>query len=107
MDAEVLYINIVVQLHSPRAVKLYLLQRLSDNVVWLPLRGLRRLDHGGLVEVALVISVQLAESILQLEDLVLLELRIFPECLSVMRRAGAEGGVWTDLCSLITFMSAT
>jgi hypothetical protein len=42
------------------------------------LRLLRRLDHCGLVEVALVVNVELAEGILQAKDLALLELGVFP-----------------------------
>jgi hypothetical protein len=40
------------------------------------LRLLRRLDHGALVEIALIVNVQLAEGILQPKDLALLELGV-------------------------------
>jgi hypothetical protein len=42
------------------------------------LRGLDVLDGGVLVEVALVVNVELAEGILQREDVASLELRVFP-----------------------------
>jgi hypothetical protein len=70
------YIHIVVELHPPRAVELDLLQRLADHIVRLVLRLLRRLDHGALVEIALVVNVQLAEGVLQAKDLALLELGV-------------------------------
>ena len=75
------HIDIVVQFHAPRAIELDLLQRLTHNVVRLVLRLLGRLDDGGLVEVALVVDVELAEGILQSEDLALLELGVFPAAL--------------------------
>jgi hypothetical protein len=71
-------IDIVVQLDAARAVQLDLLQGLAHDVVGLVLRLLRRLDDRGLVEIALVVQVELAEGILQPEDLALLELRVFP-----------------------------
>jgi hypothetical protein len=41
------------------------------------LRLLRGLDDGGLVEVALVVDVELAEGVLQAKDFALLELGVF------------------------------
>lgn len=41
------------------------------------LRLLRSLDHSALVEVALVVNVELAEGVLEAEDLALLELGVF------------------------------
>lgn len=70
------YINIVVQFHTPRAVEFYLFQSLSHDIVGLALGSLSGLDHGRLVYVTLVVDVKLAERVLQLEDLVLLELRV-------------------------------
>jgi hypothetical protein len=72
------HVNIVVQLDAPRAIELDLLQGLAHDVVRLAFRLLRGLDDGGLVEIALVVDVELAEGILQPEDLALLELRVFP-----------------------------
>jgi hypothetical protein len=69
------------------------------------LRLLRGLDDGGLVEVALVVDVELAESILQAEDLALLELRVFPErnAPSVRGEAGGVRGAY--FWSLMMFMA--
>jgi len=100
----VVYINIVVQLDSSRAVQLNLLEGLSHNIVGLALRVLCGLDDGGLVYVALVVDIHVLEGIRQLEDLILIELRVFSVqgqslCVNCAR--------WTlYLCSLITFMIA-
>lgn len=69
-------VYIVVQLYSPRAVELDLLQRLAHYIVRLVLRLLGGLDDGRLVEVALVVDVELAEGVLQTKDLALLELGV-------------------------------
>jgi hypothetical protein len=70
------YINIVVQLHPSRTVQLHLLQGLAHDIVRLVLRLLGGLDDRGLLDVALVVLVELAEGILQAKDLALLELGI-------------------------------
>jgi hypothetical protein len=88
------YINIVVQLDSPRAVEFDLLQRLSHHIVRLVLRLLRRLDDGALVEVALVVDVEPAEGVLQAKDLALLELRVFPARNASLAAVEARGGAW-------------
>lgn len=72
-------INIVVQFYPPRAVELHSLQCLSDNIIRLPLRGLSGLDHGGLVNIALVINIQFAKGVLEGKYVLLLELRVFPK----------------------------
>jgi hypothetical protein len=73
----VVYINIVVQLYSSRAVQLDLLEGLSHNIVGLALRVLSGLDDGGFVYIALVIDIHVLEGIGKLEDLILVELRVF------------------------------
>jgi hypothetical protein len=73
----VVYINIVVQLDSSRAVQLNLLESLSHNIVGLALRVLSGLDDSGLVYVALVVNIHVLEGIGELEDLILIELRVF------------------------------
>jgi hypothetical protein len=55
------------------------------------LRLLRRLDHRGLVQVALVVNVELAEGILQAKDLPLLELRVFPARNALLAIVEADG----------------
>jgi hypothetical protein len=77
------HIHIVVELDAPRAVELDLLQGLAHDIIRLVLRLLRGLDDGALVEVALVVEVELAEGVLQPENLALLELRVFPASLAV------------------------
>lgn len=74
-----MYIDIVLELHPSRAIKLDLLQRLSHDIIRLPFGVLCRLDHRCLVQVPLVVKVEAAECILQTEDLVLLKLRKLPE----------------------------
>lgn len=105
------YIDIVVELDAPRAVELDLLQGLAHNVVGLVLRLLRRLDDGRFVKVALVVDVELAEGILQPEDLALLELRVLPALLPsasqdglIARSSVERRGAY--FCSLMTFMAA-
>jgi hypothetical protein len=100
----VVYINIVVQLYSSRAVQLNLLECLSHNIVGLALRVLSGLDDGGFIYVALVVDIHVLEGIGKLEDLILIELRVFstqnqPQTLNRARRS-------RYLCSLITFMIA-
>lgn len=85
--ARLAHSEIVIQLHSSRGVELNLLQSLSDHIVWLSLAGLCSLDGSRLINISLVIYIKLAERILETEDLILLELRILPECLlACMRR---------------------
>jgi hypothetical protein len=69
------YINIVLELNAPGTVELDTLQSLSYDVVWLPLRLLGRFDHGGFVEVATIVHVEFQESILESENLALVQLR--------------------------------
>lgn len=71
-------VDIVVQLDAPRAIELDLLQGLAHHVVRLVLGLLGRLDDRGLVEVTLVVDIELAEGVLQAEDLALLKLWVFP-----------------------------
>lgn len=71
-------IQIVFELHSSRAVQLNVFQCLADNIVRLFLRLLRGLNHSGLIQIALVIDIQLPESVLQREEVALLELRELP-----------------------------
>lgn len=70
--------DVIVQLDSPGGIELHLFQSLAYNVVRLSLTCLSRLDRSGLVDVAFVVDVELAKSILQAEYLVLLKLRILP-----------------------------
>jgi hypothetical protein len=68
---------------------------------------LSSLDRGRLINVSLVIDIEFAESILQTEDLVLLELRILPVPLQVSkdsRNQGSQTIVKAYLCNLITFI---
>lgn len=58
------------------------------------LRLLRGLDDGSLVEVALVVDVELAEGVLQPEDLTLLELRVFPARNVLLATFQADRVVW-------------
>ena len=75
------------------------------------LRLLCRLNDGALVDVALVVNVELAEGILQPEDLALLELRVFPARNALLAAVEAGGGAWkyadaTHFCSLMMFIVA-
>ena len=105
-------IHIVVQLDSPRAVELNLLQGLAHDIVRLVLGLLGGLDDGGLVEVALVVDVELAEGVLQAKDLALLELGVLPArngCQS-LQKPEAGGSAWeaeaeAHLWSLMMFMA--
>lgn len=72
------HIDIIIQFHSPRAIQLDLFQRLPNNIVGLPLRGLGCLDHGSFVNVSFVLDIELPKSILEAEDVGLLELGVFP-----------------------------
>jgi len=72
------HIDIVIQLHSPRAIQFNLLQRLSHNIVRLTLAILDCAGGGCFVEVAFIVYVQLPEGILQPKDIRLLELRVLP-----------------------------
>jgi hypothetical protein len=98
------YINIVVQLYSSRAVQLDLLESLSHNIVGLALRVLGGLDNGGFIYVALVVNIHVLEGIGKLEDLILIELRVFSVQSQRQTRNCARRGRY--LCSLITFMIA-
>ena len=57
------YADIVFELDTSGGIELNLFQRLTDNIVWLALAGLGSLDGGGLVNVALVVDVELAEGV--------------------------------------------
>lgn len=94
MEHAIAYIYIVVQFYSPRTVELDLFQGLSDHIVRLVLRLLRRLDHRRLVEVALVVNVELAEGILQAKNLALLELGVFSVRNTWLVAVEARGGAW-------------
>jgi hypothetical protein len=72
------YTNEIVQFHPPRRVQLNLFQGLSDYVVGLSFTRLCCLDCSSLIYISLVINVKLSKGILEAEDFVLLELRIFP-----------------------------
>jgi hypothetical protein len=100
----VVYINVVVQLYSSRAVQLDFLEGLSHNIIGLALRVLSGLDDGGFVYVALVVDIHVLEGIGKLEDLILIELRVFSiqNQLQTLNRARRS----RYLCSLITFMIA-
>lgn len=110
--------DVIFQLDPSRGVELNLLQRLADDIVWLALALLGGLDRGGLVQVAFVVYVELAEGIREAEDLVLRELGELSGGGSqqpwMCNEAGAgrvEGrrrGGWASahLWSLRTFMAA-
>jgi hypothetical protein len=51
------YPNIVFQLDPPRGIELYLLQGLTNDVVWLTLARLGGLNGGSLVNVPLVVNI--------------------------------------------------
>lgn len=74
------------------------------------LRLLGGLDDGALLEVALVVDVELAEGVLQPEDLALLELGVLPARNALLAAVEARGGAWkyadatTYFCSLMIFM---
>lgn len=72
------YINIVVQLDTTRRIQFNLLQSLAHNIIRLLLRGLNGLDGGAFVQIAAIFDIELAEGISQREDVLLLELRVFP-----------------------------
>lgn len=86
MQYDITDADIVLQLHSSRGVQIYLLQGLSNNIVWLVFALLGCLDGGCFVEVASVFDVQALEGIGELEDLVLRELRKLPVQLLDPRR---------------------
>jgi hypothetical protein len=100
-------VDVVVQLDSPRAVELDLLQGLAHDIVRLVLGLLGGLDDGGLVEVALVVNVELAEGVLQAKDLALLELGVFPARNGgqSLRKPGDQRGRRAHLWSLMIFMA--
>ena len=70
--------NVIIQLNSSGRIELDLFQCLSDHIVRLSFAGLSCFHGSRLIYVALVINVELAEGILETEDLILFELRIFP-----------------------------
>lgn len=72
------HINVIVQFDPPGAVQIYLFERLSDNIVWLSLRLLSRLDYRSFVNIAIIVNVKFPECVLEAEDVCLLELGIFP-----------------------------
>ena len=75
---------------------------MSDDIIRLALRGLGRLYRGALINVALVVDIEFAESFRKAEDVILLELRIFPGGALVVKR-GIQS-LQPHLCSLRTFM---
>lgn len=58
------------------------------------LRLLGGLDDCGLVEVAIVVDIELAESVLQAEDLALVKLGILPGCNGMLARVEGGGQAW-------------
>jgi hypothetical protein len=77
-DISETYSYVVFKLDSSRRIKINLFQSLSNNIIWLSLTSLCSFDRSGLVDVSLIVDIEFTESILQAEDLILLELRIFP-----------------------------
>jgi len=91
------YVDIVVKFYSSRTVEFHLFQRLTNDIIWLALRGLCRLDDGGFVNVSSVVYIELAEGILQLEDLVLLKLWVFPkQCKRLVGGVTKTGACFTS-----------
>ena len=72
------HIDIIIQLHPSRAIKLHLFQCLPDHIIGLPFRGLCRLDHCCFINVALVVNIELAKGVLEAENVGFLKLRVFP-----------------------------
>jgi len=72
------YPNVVLQLYSPGGVELNLFKCLANHIVGLALARLGGLDSSCLVNVPLVVDVELAESVGEGEDVILLELRKLP-----------------------------
>lgn len=72
------YIDVIVELYSPRAIELHLFQRLPNHIVGLPLRCLGSLDDRRFVNVSFVVDIELAKGILETENIGLVELRVFP-----------------------------
>jgi hypothetical protein len=64
---------------------------LSYDIVRLVLRLLGGLDDCSLVKIALVVDIELAECVLQAEDLALIKLGIFPVC-NAMLTTVEDGG---------------
>lgn len=96
------HIDIVVKLYAPRAIELHLLQCLSDNIIGLALGSLGGLDCIGLLNVALVINIELAECLSKAKDVLLLELGILSA--ANLARFDRKYVSATNLCSLRTFM---
>jgi hypothetical protein len=96
------YVNIVLQFHPARAVKFDLLQCLARLVVGYTFGVLYSPYCCGLVQVALVVHIELAEGILKTEDITLLELRILP--VLYVSTGGSRKEWATYLWSLITFI---
>lgn len=72
-------IDVVIEFYSPRAIQLNLFQRLTDDIVRLSFRVLRRLDRSRFIDVALVVYIEFSEGVGKAEDIRLLELRVLPE----------------------------
>ena len=85
--------NVIFKLDSSRGVELNLLQRLADDIVWLALALLGGFDRGGLVKVALVVYIELAEGIREGEDLVLREFGELSRCSSQRLLTAIESGI--------------
>lgn len=107
------YGDVVLELDTARRVEVNLFQGLSDDIVWLALALLGSFNGSSLVNVALVVNVELAESVAQAVDFVLGELRILPvgRCASVMANPLGDESRGAGVCnahlwSLRTFMMA-
>jgi hypothetical protein len=87
----VTYPDVILELDSARRVQVNLLQCLSDHIVGLALALLGGLDRGGLLNVALVFNIELAEGIGEPKDVALLELRVFPSA-GESEHAGRSAG---------------
>ena len=66
------YINVILKFNTARTVQLDAFQSLADHIIWLTLRLLGSLDSFGFVEVAAIVNVQLAECILEGENITLI-----------------------------------
>ena len=85
------YADIIIQFHSPRRVQLDFFERLPHNIVGLSFALLGSFYCRGFIEIAFVIDIELAKGILKSEDLVLLELRVFPTYFQMFISQDAPG----------------
>lgn len=91
------HINKVIQLYSPRAIKLYILQCRADNIVGFSLKLLASLNGRSLVKITPILLVETVEAVLELEDVVLLEVGVLSRELENVHRCGrvlGVGGRW-------------